>query len=222
MKSKDRYFFGSFLVALGILLALGQFDFWHIIYSAIRDFWPLLIVVGGIHRISRNSTLSGVFLSCIGVFLLCHTLFGLNLDGFFWPLIFIATGVAILCDIDKKSTKEQKEVEDEEDRVEDTRILWNTNKKITSKNFKGGSIDNVLGRYIIDLSKCTISDSSAKLEVNAVLGAVDVIVPKNCRVIVNGDSIFGTWDTNLSERDIEKPVLKLTGTAIFGGVKVTE
>lgn len=222
MKSKDKYFFGSFLVALGILLALAQFDFWHIIYSVIFDFWPLLIVAGGIHRISRNSTLSGVFLSCVGVFLLCHTLFGINLHGFFWPLMFIAAGVAILCDVDKKTTKDQKKEEDEEDTIDDTRIFWNTDKKITSKNFKGGSVDNILGRYIIDLSKCTISDSSAKLEVNAVLGVVDVIVPKDCRVVVSGESIFGTWDTELNERSIEKPVLKISGTAIFGGVKVTE
>ena len=223
MKNKDRYFLGSFSVALGILLALGQFDFWHVIYSIIFDFWPLLIVAGGIYRISRNNKLSGVFLSCVGIFLLCHTLFNINLYGFFWPLIFIAGGVAILCDVDKKPAKDQENKEEnDEDKIDDTRIFWNTDKKITSKNFKGGSIDNILGRYIIDLSECKISDSSAKLEVNAVLGAVDVIVPKNCRVVVNGESIFGTWDTELSERSIEKPVLKIVGTAIFGGVKVTE
>ncbi|HOV34727.1 MAG TPA: LiaF-related protein [Candidatus Dojkabacteria bacterium] len=226
MKNKDKYFLGAFLVALGIILALGQFDFWHIIYSIIFDFWPLIIVAGGIHRIAHKSTVSGIFIACVGVFLLCHTLFNISLHGFFWPIILMGAGVSVLCSAEEKSSKKDEEDNDQDkvddNYIDDTRIFWNTSKKLVSKDFTGGTIDNIFGRYLLDLTKCVVSDSGAKLEINTVLGAVDVIVPKNCRVIVNGESIFGTWETELDERDIEKPVLKITGTAIFGGVKVTE
>ena len=77
------------------------------------------------------------------------------------------------------------------------------------------------GGGTLDLSDVTVVDG-AKLEVTAVFGGLEVIVPKKALIEVRGTSVMGRFSNQLTVRDGKLPKLTIAGTAVFGGVEVKE
>lgn len=40
--------------------------------------------------------------------------------------------------------------------------------------------------------------------------------------VCGGDGIFGGWENKVESRTIKTPVLKVTGSAVFGGIEIKE
>ncbi|MFA5622721.1 MAG: DUF5668 domain-containing protein [Candidatus Dojkabacteria bacterium] len=223
MKNSTRFIFGVILIVLGILFLaeqIGMFGTFTVsLWSFIWTFWPLLLILLGSKLLIDGNSNGGLILLVVGAVLLSTNLFHWNFFAILWPVLIITIGISILIKNDKGSTNMQKQ-SSTKDTLNETVVFWGVDKKVKSKEFKGGEINVAFGGCTIDLREAKIAKGGAKLHVNCAFGGVEIFVPKDCRVVTNGTGIFGGWDPKIEESDITEPVLEITGGVAFGGVEI--
>jgi len=225
----NKIIFGLILIGLGILFLVDQtgiFGTYGInLWSLIWKLWPLILVFFGIKfLIERNSTAGLIFL-ILGTLLLLSNLFTYNFWSLLWPLLIIGIGISILFKDEtkiehaRKENFEKKEIS-KENFITQTVVFFGWDKVSRADKFRGGEVNVAFGGVKLDLRDAKIDPKGATLHVNCAFGGVEVLVPSNCRVISNGSGIFGGWAPKLNSSDVEKPVLRINGVALFGGVEL--
>ena len=92
----------------------------------------------------------------------------------------------------------------------------------TANAFRGGTLDCWYGGGIIDLRDATLDSAGAHLEVKAIFGGAQIIVPRDWRVEVDMNGVGGARDVRPSrDLPVTAPLLTLSGTVLFGGVGVS-
>jgi predicted membrane protein len=226
MRNKTKIFIGVLLLLVGGLVLLNNVGFlssYGITLSTFWTFfWPALFLGIGITLIFDKNFTAGVIFSIIGLAILTNRLLNWNFWSTFWPLILIGIGLSVLLRKDREISVNNASKISQDDKVDDTVIFWGVEKKVTSKDFKGGEINTVFGGYQLDLRESKIANEGAELNINCAFGGVEILVPKDCRVVTNGTGILGGWTPNISPSEVEKPVLTIRGVAAFGGVEIKD
>jgi hypothetical protein len=89
-------------------------------------------------------------------------------------------------------------------------------------SFRGGSIDTWYGGGIIDLRDATLDPAGATLNVRAVFGGAQIVVPESWQVDSRVIGIGGLGDGRARiERPADAPRLTIDGIAVFGGFGVS-
>jgi len=81
----------------------------------------------------------------------------------------------------------------------------------------------VLGSILIDLRDVTMPPGVTTLEVSAVLGSIEILVPPNLAVESEGSGILGSFEgVHRVPRDADPdlPILRVSGRAVLGSVEV--
>jgi len=81
----------------------------------------------------------------------------------------------------------------------------------------------VLGSVVIDLRDVSMPPGVSTLQVSAVLGSVEIIVPPNLAVESAGASILGSFEGIQRvprDPDPELPVLRVQGRAVLGSIEI--
>lgn len=225
MKNTFKILLGIVLVIIGSLLIierLGIFLPFSInIWQIIGMFWPMILIYLGLKLFFENNTTGGVILFTLGSVIFLTNVFDWNFFSILWPLLIIGIGVSIL--VKKEDDNFNMEASEcSENEIRESIAFWGSDKKITSKSFKGGVLHVAFGGIKLDMRDAKIDKGGAKLTIDVAFGGAEIIVPKDCRVKTNGTGILGAWEPKLSESTVEKPVLEISGTAIFGGVEIKE
>jgi len=95
--------------------------------------------------------------------------------------------------------------------------------RVTSNNFRGGKWLAVFGGSQVDLTEANMVGNEATLNIVAVFGGGEIIIPRNWEVQVHGTAIFGGHnDETRPPLDASDPRKKLiiTGAWVFGGFNV--
>ncbi|MGI5841076.1 MAG: hypothetical protein ACOX6N_02605 [Patescibacteria group bacterium] len=143
-----------------------------------------------------------------------------NVLALFWPLLLIFIGVSILTRKPIEHSWDEAVVS-EEDELDETVIFWGVNKKITSDNFRGGKVAAIFGGGKIDLSEANMKEDEAEMEVVAVFGGMEVVVPKGWSVSTSGAGVFGGFNNNTkAPKEKGGGRIKIEGAAVFGGVNI--
>jgi predicted membrane protein len=88
-------------------------------------------------------------------------------------------------------------------------------------NFRGGSVTAAFGGANIDLRDSALAQEGARLELTAAFGAIDLIIPQNWKLDIDGIPLFGGWSNKTSPSSAtEGPVLTVRCLAMFGGIDV--
>lgn len=159
----------------------------------------------------------GTILIIIGI----SAILGISLMRFLFAFILIAIGIKII--IGKKSNYwnfKQNKSTTEENTLNEVNIFSSVNKLIKSDDFKGGKIVVIFSGGRIDLSQVKTSLRNIDLEIIAIFGGVELIVPKEWKINSQGNSIFGGYDIKVQGENVGETTLNLKGHAIFGGIKV--
>ena len=84
------------------------------------------------------------------------------------------------------------------------------------------SVSAVFGSSVIDFREARFSSTTITLDVRAVFGSLEVIVPPQLAVECDGSSIFGSIESHGggAVADPDRPVLRIVGTALFGSIDV--
>ena len=227
---------GVAIIAFGTILLLDQIG----IVSArhiFQFFWPAILIFFGVEGLlfcSGPGRFWGSFLTLAGAVLLLSNL------GYFhvrwtilWPLAVILWGVWILSrTLGGSSSWGPKWVRpldigfdkgfasDLADLHPDV-VFSASQRRISSKNFRGGKVAAVFGELKIDLSEAEIEGDEARIHLDAVFGAVEIRVPNTWHVVCRGAPVFGEYSDRTFHGQPTGPGTKrliVKGGAVFGSV----
>lgn len=226
-----RYFFGIILILLGLGFLLDQTGYINF-GDMISMYWPVFIILVGLTGLfdRKSSKLGNLIVIAVGVLLQLSRLDYITIDVFqlFFPVVLILIGINII--FSKGVKKHKTSVEPEkwsksnvslEDTIDLFVIFSGINTMNQSRTFKGGKLSAIFGGIDLDLRGASLNNNEGFLDVTALFGGVDIKVPDNWRVEMTGTPIFGGWENNTRpNNEPGTPVLKIRGTAMFGGIDV--
>jgi Cell wall-active antibiotics response 4TMS YvqF len=89
-------------------------------------------------------------------------------------------------------------------------------------SFRGGEVDLWFGGGIIDLRNATLDPAGARLEVRAIFGGCQILVPAEWQVTTGVVGVGGAGDGRpKTDRPLDAPRLTVDGTYFFGGLGIT-
>lgn len=87
--------------------------------------------------------------------------------------------------------------------------------------FRGGTIECWYGGGVIDLRDAVVGPAGARLDVRAVFGGGQIIVPESWNVVSDVKGIGGVGDTRPRvDRAADAPHLTVGGVVLFGGYAI--
>lgn len=241
----NRAILGIFLLFFGILLLidnLGWFSF-HLI-----DFifsLPFLSILFGIIIITRSrNPFFGFVLIAVGVLSLILQLLNIQYDHgrAFLSVFLIAIGLSILFrhrqhphHYWKHQRKWQEyenwkqhehwfeKTETSSDIIDEVNIFGGCERKITSRNFKGGKVTAIFGGSSLDMRDCVLADGINTLDIVNIFGGTKLLIPSHWKVHIEIASIFGGFAdkrTNIIVDEAGNKELHLVGFVFFGGGEI--
>ena len=230
---------GLAIIAIGAIFLLDQMGIVSAAYI-FKFFWPAILIFFGVEGLvfcHGPGRFWGSFLTLAGVVLLLSNFGYLHVRwSFFWPLAIILWGLWILSrslgggsswgpkwvrpminiDADKGFASDSPDMHAEV-------VFSATQRRINSKNFKGGKVAAVFGELKIDLTDAEIEGDEAMIHLDAVFGAVEIRVPNNWVVVSRGAAVFGEYSDRTVHPQPPGPGAKrlvVKGGAVFGSVVI--
>jgi len=219
---------GIGLMMLGILIALEHLAFFSLPWLGVRPIalWPLIIVAVGLVKIveKRLRSVGGWVILAIGLLLFTRTVWGhIRLGDIIWPSILVAVGVFIVLHAVKKHRRVPAELNKSGDFARGTAILSAYKHKPNGGIFAGGEITAIFGGFEIDLRQVTMKHEAARIDVFALFGGGEILVPEGWEVSVLVSAVAGGVEDktiNLPTAAGARPKLLVTGTVMFGGIEL--
>jgi hypothetical protein len=222
-----RVFWGLVLILLGVLFLLdqmGRLDFG----DFIGKWWPLILVAVGLWQLVSSQfqeLAGGLFLIILGAVLQLAKLeiLGRSAWHFVWPALIIGLGLWILLGAFRRSAA-GKLGGSKEDEIDAFAILAGLNRRIESQNFRGGKATAILGGVELDFTSVRLAEAKAALEVTAIMGGVDIRIPRHIRVEVHGNPVLGGIENkhNYAAGPGPEQTLSIKATAILGGIEIKD
>jgi hypothetical protein len=141
-----------------------------------------------------------------------------------WPLLLIVVGASVLLRANETrrgvNGNTGRLLKDEDPNVVDmTAILGGFDRHLNAPNFRGGEATAILGGCVLDLRESNL-EGEAVLNVLALMGGVDLKVPSDWTVVMNGTAILGGFNNKRAAEGVPGKRLIVRGYAIMGGVEV--
>ena len=225
-KTQGRIFWGILLIFLGVLFLLDQMDKLDF-GDLVGRYWPVIFILIGVSILLSNNFKnvgSGIFFILFGAFFLLIRMrvFDRAVWHYIWPLAVIGAGLWILLrpawHPDRGSAGETGA-----DDLSINRVFSGTSRKIGSQSFRGGKAEVVFGSAEIDLRGAKLAGGQATLVLSAVFGGVEVYVPRDWQVILEGTPVLGSIESHKKAPGVPPTeTLTIKGSAVFGSIEVKE
>ena len=212
---------GIGVLAVGAILLLDNFGF--TVAEDLFAYWPVLLILVGISHFVRpegsRRYLAGSIFIAVGVIILLSNL-GLISFGIWdlWPVILVIAGLSLIL---KPFRRRGVTIGEGTGVFEATAILGGANRRLSAVDFQGGDAIAIMGGCEIDLRDCGSEGGPAEIDTFAFWGGIEIRVPDDWEVQVNGLALLGGYSdmTRTAEGEGRK-VLVISGTAIMGGVEI--
>lgn len=213
---RGRILWGLVLLALGgVLLAdqLGGAE----AGAVIATWWPAVILAAGVLRlVDRPRDMSGAgVLLIVGAVLLVWRLGWFDLTVVI-PVALIAGGLWVLV----RRPRDAGAALGGDRPLDLVAVFGARDVRVTGDRFTGGKATAVFGGVELDLRGALLGTEGARLELVAVLGGVDVVLPLGWDVRISGPAILGGTDDRTLPAAAGAPRLEVAATAVLGGVTV--
>ncbi len=225
-RTQGRIFWGLLLIVLGGLFLLDQMDKLDF-GDLIGHYWPVVFILLGFSILLSNNFRNagaGIFFIAFGAFFLLIRLriFDRMVWSYLWPLAIIAVGIWILLRPAWHPDRKKAEGMTADD-LDINQVFSGSVRKIESQNFRGGKADVVFGSAEIDLRGARLAGGQATLILSAVFGGIEVFVPRDWQVVLEGSPVLGSIETKKAVSDVPKTqTLTIKGSAVFGSIEVKE
>lgn len=239
---------GVILLIIGGLLFLKAVGIWFPVWVFS---WPMILIAIGVVSLVKNNYDSGfgVVMVILGGFFLVKRNFGfpIELEPYLIPMGLMILGIYLIIKRKnrdrgfdenffkrfEKNTGTSSSVTDEAnemlgvtsdhgDYVNAQALFTGINRRILSKNFKGGKTSAIFGGTQIDLTQADLAEG-ASLNVEVAFGGVELIIPAHWELQINVSNVFaGVEDKRMYPQTPTDPtkVLKIYGSVIFGGLEI--
>lgn len=229
-KNATRILFGLVLVGAAVLLFGNSIGWWDV--KNFSGWWTVFLIVPGIAGIiSYGFSIWNCCLVLVGVWFLACKQGWMPPEiqqNMIWIVILLIAGLGLIFgSFRKKKVHEDTVVFDDIKGAHDANSTANYSAVFggvevanNSQSFCGGSVNAVFGSATLDLRRCTPVDG-AVLEAHAVFGGIEIFVPGNCRLRVEGVPVFGGMDNRaMNPEDPSLPLLMVKYVSVFGGVEI--
>ena len=231
-RQRSRVVFGVFIIVVGLFALLDNL---HIFDShLVQPFWPLVFVALGALKMSqgrhpRHYVFGGV-LMLVGAGMTLQNLGMINFQvRDLWPVILIFVGLNVLTRGFRRGTDGQPlprprpghrdERLEHGTRIDASAMMSGIVLKNDSQEFAGGEINAVMGAVEIDLRQAAIA-TEAVLHLSVIMGGVEIRVPREWSVSVNGTPMLGGIEDKTAPPMISSKRLIIEGSVIMGGVEI--
>ena len=111
---------------------------------------------------------------------------------------------------------------DTDSAISGTAVLSGIRRTSSSQDFRGGELTAIMGGCEIDLRQASIKEGDAVIDVFAFWGGIDLKVPLDWSVVVQGTPLLGGFDdkTRPPQGGSSKRLV-IKGYAIMGGVEIS-
>ena len=194
---RSSFLLGVVVIALGIILLLNNFEILNVsIGRLISTYWPVLLIIWGVdlvipdsesktsERRKKSGTLvTGLILIALGVIITGHNLGLYELDystfwKLFWPAVLILIGWGFL-----RGTSGSGGVH--------WAVMSGIELKQKGWKLEDGGFFALMGGVKMDLNAAEIPEGEIHLNVTAVMGGIEIIVPARIAVDYEGTAILG-------------------------------
>ncbi len=240
--SPSQLWFGIVAVLAGGLLTLDNLG-----YIDARLFfrlWPVLFIWAGVSLATQKGRpLAGSIFGLFGICVLLNNLGYIDLDfSDLWPLVLILLGVKVifrhreerLWDGERSerrgdeftpglSSEEEStnSMGTEESTIHAVAVLGGVERNCSSQDFTHGQLTAIMGGCEIDLREASIVTSPAVIDVFALWGGVELMVPEDWTVTMKIQPILGgVSDRTTAPKGGSEKNLVLEGTVVMGGLEV--
>jgi predicted membrane protein len=224
-----QFILGILIIFIGAVFMLDNLD---IIYAGdFLRFWPAFLIVFGVSKIaqSRNNAgqIFGWIIVAVGSMMLLDRLHFISFRVWdWWPVVLIFIGLNFLRGSwqRKKYRHDNMPVDatvDTDSYIKNIAMMSGVKRIITSKEFRGGELSAVMGGCEIDLREADISGTEAVIDVNIVMGGLEIRVPMGWTISVEASPIMGgVEDKTYPPKEGVSKRLIITGTIIMGGIEI--
>ena len=234
-RQRSRIVLGVFIIVIGVFALLDNL---HLFDShLVQPFWPLVFVALGTLQLSQarhpQQAVFGGGLVVVGAGLTLQNLglFQLHMRDL-WPVILIFVGLHVLTRgfghrgvghgaLGHRTSPEQRDERFEHGaRIDASAMMSGIALKNDSQEFSGGQINVVMGSVEIDLRQAAIA-TEAVLEVSVVMGGVEIKVPREWSVSVQGTPVLGGIEDKTVPPMTPGKRLVVDGSVVMGGVEIS-
>ena len=221
--------FAILLILAGSLALVDNLNIFNV--APLMDYlWPSFLIVLGLSGLlssSRNYLVSMILILVGGTFLANAFGYLVNIDvsDLIFPAVLILIGFSLLS---PKKFKERIHVEVHADsndkkwsnsnRKEYNAILSGINECVVSNDFEKTTVNAVMGGADMDFRQISLKGNHAVIELNVIMGGMDVFLPRGYRYEVNGTPFMGGVD-NLLESDLNaEKTIEIHYACVMGGI----
>ena len=148
----------------------------------------------------------GIALIVIGAVLFLGNYYDLDVGRLihtWWPLFLVVWGVLLILRHNSQgrsqeampasgtSSPESQSGPMAQEHILQSSVFGDTNVRISSQSFKGGTISTVFGDSVIDLSNAGLSDGEQMLKVSGVFGNTTITLPRDMAFSATVNTVFG-------------------------------
>lgn len=209
------------IIGIGLLMdSLNLLDFWDLI----GNWWYLILIFFGIKLMIKRKSLIvfPIILIVIGLIFIVNNLNILPIG--FWdallPLIFILIGIWIIFG---RFPIGKANVSGDEHTINYSAVFSGLKQIVNSNDFRGGNITAYFGGADVDLRNVKVVYDDIEINLNASFGGIELKVPVNWVLIINGSPFFGALENkthpyNLSDEELK--TIKINYNITFGGIEI--
>jgi predicted membrane protein len=230
MATRQEYYAPRLILGLGIILIGALFLLGNLDIINGHDYlrlWPGILIFIGIAYVIQCSHGSGriwgIILTFIGAAMLLDRLYFIHFSLWdYWPLILIFIGGMMIL----KGSPGRRGIfapisqsDDVHSYIKGVAILAGFKRRNNSQDFKGGNLTAILGGLEIDLRDASIK-GEAIIDIFAMMGGVEMRVPEDWTVILEGFPILGGFEDKTHPPKESTKRLVIKGTVIMGGAEI--
>lgn len=218
---------GILLVVVGVIFGLNALEITNI-NLFFDGWWTLFIIIPCFIDLFKEKDKTGNLIGIgIGVFLLlsCQDIISFDmLMKLMFPAILVVIGLSLIFKdtINGKVKKKVKELS-KNSKNEYCATFGGQDLMFNGEKFEDSSLTAVFGGVKCDLCDAILNDETL-IEVSAIFGGVDIIVPEDVNVKITSMPLFGgvSDKRKKSKKDGKdaKKTIYINATCMFGGVDV--
>ncbi len=227
MNNFKNLIWGIVLVTIGIIFGLNELNITNI-NIFFDGWWTLFIIVPCVIGLFNDDEKTGSIIGIlIGIILLlgCQAIITFDLVWkLMLPLVLIVIGLSFIFKdtFNSKINKEIKKINENKTKDGGYCSTFSSQKvSFSDEEFNGTDVSAIFGAVEIDLTDAIIK-KDVVINASAVFGGIDIRVPKNMKVKIKSNSIFGGVSEkrrNIKETSSSQTIY-INASCMFGGVEI--
>ncbi|HOF89080.1 MAG TPA: LiaF-related protein [Armatimonadota bacterium] len=224
-----RVLLGLLLIVVGAGYLLDTLGVIADFPAALRVWWPLIIVVLGLNWLAKNVRHPWwpLLVTVIGVLLLLSRLLP-DFARYFWPIAgaaaLVAVGVRLLLPRGRPAATRRGAAaarkESGEASVRYAVTFGALEARNTAAAFRGGDLDVGFGALTLDLRDATLAPEGAVLNVRALFGGVEILLPCDWAIAVHGHTTLGAVENSTANATSGAPMLTINAAVTMAAIEL--